>query len=102
MRRRDPEVAGRSFRGSRRASRRSPADRGNRRGRALRPALRRGRPLPPLLHTQSRRAQLRDLSPAWSKSQMSIAAQFRAEAAKRILIKDGPYGTAIQAEKLAA
>jgi 5-methyltetrahydrofolate--homocysteine methyltransferase len=33
---------------------------------------------------------------------MSTAAEFRAEAAKRILIKDGPYGTAIQAEKLAA
>jgi 5-methyltetrahydrofolate--homocysteine methyltransferase len=32
---------------------------------------------------------------------MSSAAEFRAEAAKRILIKDGPYGTAIQAEKLA-
>jgi 5-methyltetrahydrofolate--homocysteine methyltransferase len=32
---------------------------------------------------------------------MSTAAEFRAEAAKRILIKDGPYGTAIQAEKLA-
>ena len=33
---------------------------------------------------------------------MSNAALFRAEAAKRILIKDGPYGTGIQAEKLAA
>jgi 5-methyltetrahydrofolate--homocysteine methyltransferase len=33
---------------------------------------------------------------------MSTAAEFRAEAAKRILIKDGPYGTAIQAEKLSA
>ena len=32
---------------------------------------------------------------------MSTAAEFRAEAAKRILIKDGPYGTAIQAERLA-
>ncbi len=32
---------------------------------------------------------------------MSTAAQFRAEAAKRILIKDGPFGTAIQAERLA-
>ena len=31
---------------------------------------------------------------------MSIAQSFRAEAAKRILIKDGPYGTAIQGEKL--
>jgi 5-methyltetrahydrofolate--homocysteine methyltransferase len=31
---------------------------------------------------------------------MSIAATLRAEAAKRILIKDGPYGTGIQAEKL--
>jgi 5-methyltetrahydrofolate--homocysteine methyltransferase len=31
---------------------------------------------------------------------MSAADTFRAEAAKRILIKDGPYGTAIQAEKL--
>jgi 5-methyltetrahydrofolate--homocysteine methyltransferase len=33
---------------------------------------------------------------------VSLSAQFRAEAAKRILIKDGPYGTAIQAEKLSA
>jgi 5-methyltetrahydrofolate--homocysteine methyltransferase len=33
---------------------------------------------------------------------MSASETFRAEAAKRILIKDGPYGTAIQAEKLAA
>ena len=33
---------------------------------------------------------------------MSKAAAFRAEAAKRILIKDGPYGTAIQEEKLPA
>jgi 5-methyltetrahydrofolate--homocysteine methyltransferase len=33
---------------------------------------------------------------------MSSASTFRAGAAKRILIKDGPYGTAIQAEKLSA
>jgi 5-methyltetrahydrofolate--homocysteine methyltransferase len=33
---------------------------------------------------------------------MSASETFRSEAAKRILIKDGPYGTAIQAEKLAA
>lgn len=33
---------------------------------------------------------------------MSTAAEFRTEAAKRILIKDGPFGTAIQAEKLTA
>jgi 5-methyltetrahydrofolate--homocysteine methyltransferase len=33
---------------------------------------------------------------------VSTAAEFRAEAAKRILIKDGPFGTAIQAEKLSA
>ena len=33
---------------------------------------------------------------------MTAAATLRAEAAKRILIKDGPYGTGIQAEKLAA
>jgi 5-methyltetrahydrofolate--homocysteine methyltransferase len=33
---------------------------------------------------------------------MSAAESFRAEAARRILIKDGPYGTAIQAEKLSA
>jgi 5-methyltetrahydrofolate--homocysteine methyltransferase len=31
---------------------------------------------------------------------MSAAAALRAEAAKRILIKDGPYGTAIQSERL--
>ncbi|HVM22899.1 MAG TPA: homocysteine S-methyltransferase family protein [Sphingomicrobium sp.] len=33
---------------------------------------------------------------------MSAAEALRAEAARRILIKDGPYGTAIQAEKLSA
>jgi 5-methyltetrahydrofolate--homocysteine methyltransferase len=33
---------------------------------------------------------------------MSAAQSLRAEAAKRILIKDGPYGTAIQAQKLPA
>ena len=33
---------------------------------------------------------------------MSIAKQFRAEAGKRILIKDGAYGTSIQAERLDA
>ena len=33
---------------------------------------------------------------------MSAAETFRTEAAKRILIKDGPYGTAIQAQKLTA
>ncbi len=33
---------------------------------------------------------------------MSAADSLRSAAAKRILIKDGPYGTAIQAEKLAA
>ncbi len=33
---------------------------------------------------------------------MTASASLRAEAAKRILIKDGPYGTAIQAEKLQA
>jgi 5-methyltetrahydrofolate--homocysteine methyltransferase len=33
---------------------------------------------------------------------MSVSQTFRAEAARRILIKDGPYGTAIQAEKLPA
>jgi 5-methyltetrahydrofolate--homocysteine methyltransferase len=33
---------------------------------------------------------------------MTAAATFRGEAAKRILIKDGPYGTGIQDEKLSA
>jgi 5-methyltetrahydrofolate--homocysteine methyltransferase len=33
---------------------------------------------------------------------MTAAETFRAEAARRILIKDGPYGTAIQAHKLPA
>jgi len=33
---------------------------------------------------------------------MSASQTYRAEAAKRILIKDGPYGTAIQAERLPA
>ena len=33
---------------------------------------------------------------------MTAAANLRAEAAKRILIKDGPYGTGIQGEKLSA
>ena len=31
---------------------------------------------------------------------MSTAAAFRAEAARRILVKDGAYGTLIQAERL--
>ena len=35
-------------------------------------------------------------------TRMTAAQTFRAEAAKRILIKDGPYGTAIQAERLQA
>jgi len=33
---------------------------------------------------------------------MSTAAEFRKAAAERVLVKDGPYGTAIQAERLAA
>jgi 5-methyltetrahydrofolate--homocysteine methyltransferase len=33
---------------------------------------------------------------------MSVSANLRAEASKRILIKDGPFGTGIQAEKLSA
>ena len=33
---------------------------------------------------------------------MSASEQVRAEAAKRILVKDGPYGTGIQAERLSA
>src|SRR5687768_12967049 len=33
---------------------------------------------------------------------MSVAETFRAEAAKRVLIKDGAYGTMVQARKLAA
>jgi 5-methyltetrahydrofolate--homocysteine methyltransferase len=33
---------------------------------------------------------------------MTAASEFRGEAAARILIKDGPYGTAIQAERLGA
>ena len=33
---------------------------------------------------------------------MTAAQTFRSEAARRVLIKDGPYGTAIQAEKLPA
>ncbi|WP_294122995.1 homocysteine S-methyltransferase family protein [Sphingomonas sp.] len=33
---------------------------------------------------------------------MSAAKEFRAAAAERVLVKDGPYGTAIQAERLAA
>ena len=33
---------------------------------------------------------------------MSAAKEFRAAAGERVLVKDGPYGTAIQAERLAA
>src|SRR5207244_2740688 len=65
----------------------------------------RRRPPFSFLHTQPGRAQLRDLPPARRQGPkgdrvMSTAATLRAEAARRILIKDGAYGTLIQAEKL--
>src|SRR5918993_2368986 len=84
-------------------ARRPPAGRGDHRGRAVRPALRgRGPPLP-LLHAQPGRAQLRDLPFAWSEGEiMSAAETLRAEAARRILVKDGAYGTSVQARRLRA
>jgi hypothetical protein len=68
----------------------------------VRAALCRRRTPFPLLHAQPGRAQLRDLPFARSSAEMSAAANLpRAEAAERILIKDGAYGTMIQAERLA-
>src|SRR5207253_8324050 len=67
----------------------------------MRPALRRRRPPIPLLHAQPRGAQLRDLPLAWRQGpKMTVSQSLRAEAAKRILIKDGAYGTSIQNRKL--
>src|SRR4029079_11719208 len=58
-------------------------------------------PLLPLLHAQSRRADLRHLPPSWStRTIMSPADRLRAEASKRILIKDGAYGTQVQERRL--
>ncbi len=76
-----------------------------RRRRALRPALcGRGPPIP-FLHAEPGRAQLRHLPPARPEAEghrpVNTAEQLRAEAAKRILIKDGAYGTQIQARRLA-
>ncbi len=103
LRRGDPQVAGRSVRGPRRPSGRAPADRRDRRRRALRAALRGRRSPLPLLHFEPGGAFLRDLPPARREgASMSASQTLRAEAAKRILIKDGPYGTGIQAEKLSA
>src|SRR6185503_10923583 len=67
----------------------------------LRPALRRGGPALPFLHPQPRRAELRDLPFARREgARMSPADAFRAKAAKRILIKDGAYGTLVQDKRL--
>ena len=54
----------------------------------------------PLLHAQPCGAELRDLSPAGSEGQTGARARFNAEAAKRILITDGAFGTEIQNWKL--
>src|SRR5205085_4785430 len=55
----------------------------------------------PFLHAQPRGAQLRHLPPSRREGEsMSASATLRAEAARRILIKDGPYGTAIQDHRL--
>src|SRR5205085_8096261 len=100
LRRGDPGLAERAVRRPRRPPRGAPADRRYGRCRIVRTIVcRRGPPLP-LLHAQSGRAQLRDLPPARSPPQMTAAQALRAEAAKRILIKDGAYGTLIQAERL--
>src|SRR5438874_9987990 len=94
-------MARRSFRRARRPSRRAPADRRHGGCRAVRATLCRRRPPLPLLHAQSRGAELRDLSPARRQGQtMTVSQTLRAEAAKRILIKDGAYGTSIQDRKL--
>src|SRR5918993_1887661 len=82
-------------------ARRPPAGRGDHRGRAVHPVWRGGGPPLPLLHAQPGRAQLRDLPFAWSEGEiMSAAETLRAEAARRILVKDGAYGTSIQARRL--
>src|SRR5918994_718413 len=69
----------------------------------MRAALCGGRPPLPFLHFEPGGAVLRDLPPARREgTDMSASQSLRAEAAKRILIKDGPYGAGIQDEKLAA
>src|SRR3982750_237421 len=52
----------------------------------------------------NRRAQLRDLPFAGRKGEtvMTKSQELRAEAAKRIIVKDGAYGTSVQARKLQA
>src|SRR5687768_12587665 len=75
------------------------AGRRDHRRRAVRATLRRRSPPFPLLHIEPGRAGLRHLSPAGSKS-MTAASTLRAAAAERILVKDGAYGTLIQAECL--
>ena len=69
-----PEWLDRTVRRPRRPAVGAPADRRDRRGRAVRPALcRRGPPLP-FLHAQPGRAQLRHLPPAGRAREMSAAA----------------------------
>src|SRR5262249_38202793 len=66
------------------------------------PAERRRRPVP-FLHAQSRRPHLRNLPPARSPPPMTRVEKadlLREIAQERILIKDGPYGTAIQNYRL--
>ena len=64
LRRDHSGLARRAVRRARRPARGAPADRRDRRRRAVRPALCRRRPPLPLLHAQPRRAQLRDLPSA--------------------------------------
>ena len=94
-----PDWMDRLFEGLDDLARGAPPRRRDDRRRIVRPALcRRGAPVP-FLHAQPRRARLRHLPFARSESSM-IATAIRAAAAKRILIKDGAYGTQIQAERL--
>ena len=103
LRREHSRMAGRAVRRPRRPSVGASAHCGDRRRRAVRAALCGRRPPLPLLHFEPGGAvsyAICHLLGVRAQS-MSASQTLRAEAAKRILIKDGPYGTGIQDEKLA-
>ncbi len=79
----------------------APADCCYGRGRALRPALCGRSARLSLLYSQPGGAQLCHLPPAWRESEVMTPAQsLCAEASRRIILKDGAYGTLIQQHKL--